>query len=729
MAKEVRLALIWHMHQPDYRDPDTGTHMLPWTRLHAMRGYRDIPAISETCPWFKQTVNFSPVLLDQIVNLTNNPEKDHFYELASKHTSDLTDSEKDFLLRHCFFINWDVRVKPNQRYNQLLMKRGIEITGSDLQYVRARFRRSDIRDLVVLFMFAWCGFTLQDDPEIAALIGKEQDYTHEDKLLVVEKSQANLREIIPVHTGVREKGAIELTCSPFYHPILPLLIDSHVRADTNPDMPFFRYPDDARRQLTMAKDKFEQIFGFRPEGMWPSEGSVSQEAVEFIQDAGFKWIAADEALLYGESTGTIVPEGATNRRPWLIGRNTGQPLTCCFRDRGLSDDIGFQFSRKKPTDAVNELITNLENIAKGCDASGPPALVTLVCDGENPWEHFPDGGEGFLKGLAEALEKNKYIKTTTPSEYMKEFPAEKRISRLGAGSWIGGNFDIWAGCQEDRDAWRALGEARAKLDEVYPLPADSPDEIGTEKRRKVLEHLWVAEGSDWFWWYGEPFHTPLDYVFDTIFRRHIRKAYEHMELEVPVELLVPIDPKLPVDNLNVQNPLDIIKPKIDGKATTFYEWSGAGHLRASDFEGMMAREKPGPITDIYFGADTENLFLRMDIDWERIEKGDVLIFRVLRPKEINVAVDLFENPNAELRYYQLDPESKRYHLETFTSAAVGELVEMCLPVQSLGGSQKSTISFAVFVMRGKERVDRCPMFGTISVVVPDEKYLAGLWRE
>ena len=729
MAKEVRLALIWHMHQPDYRDPVTGTHLLPWTRLHAARGYVDVAKVSEIYPAFKQTVNFSPVLLDQITDLVENPEQDYFYELARKHISDLNDSEKDFLLRHCFFINWNVHVKPNQRYNQLLMKRGMEITGLDLQYVRASFRRSDFRDLIVHFLFAWSGFTLRKDPEIASLIQKEQGYSHEEKLLFLEKSQEQIKKVIPLHSRLQNKGSIELTCSPFYHPILPLLIDSRVRPDSNPEMPEFRYPVDARRHLNLAVDKFEAVFGHKPEGMWPSEGSVSQEAVEFIQDAGFRWLACDEALLYEPSTGTEVPKGADNRQPWLIGKDSSPTLTCCFRDRGLSDDIGFQYSWKKPDEAVSEIVTNLENIAKGYKKEGPPALVTVVCDGENPWEHFPDGGEGFLKGLAEALDGHKYIKTTTPGEFIKEFPAKKRIHKLGAGSWIGGNFDIWLGCKEDRDAWKALADVRSKLDEVYPLPEGSEDEIGSDNRRKVLEHLWVAEGSDWFWWYGEPFHTPLDYVFDILFRRRIRRAYELMQMDIPVELLVPIDPKLPVDNIHVKAPLDVIHPRIDGKITTFYEWSGAGHLHASDLEGLMARGKTGPIKDIFFCADTQNLYLRIDMEWEHIEKDDVLIIRVLKPEDYNIAVDLAANPYAELRYYHLDPETKRTHIDTLFSAAVGEIVEMCLPIESLGAVQKSTVSFATFIMRGKERIDRCPLFGTISVTIPDDRYLASLWRE
>ncbi len=729
MSKEVRLALIWHMHQPDYRNPSTGTHLLPWTRLHAARGYIDVTKVSELYPYFKQTINFSPILLDQITDLAENPEKDHFFELARKHTTDLNDSEKDFILRHCFFINWDVHVKPNQRYNQLLLKRGIDITGIDLQYVRARFRRSDIRDLIVLFLLAWCGFTLREDPELQAFIEKEQGFTHEHKLLILDKLQENLKEIIPLQARIESKGGIELTCTPYYHPILPLLIDSRVRHDTHPDIPEFRYPMDAHRQIKMAIESFEKMFGHRPNGMWPSEGSISQDTVELIQESGIKWIAADEALLHESSTGTKVPENADTMAPWLIGKEDLPSLTCCFRNRGLSDDIGFQYSWKKPGEAVSELVKNLENIASGHNQKGPPALVTLVCDGENPWEHYPDGGEGFLKGLARALENNKYVKTTTPTEYLEEFPAEKRIYQLGAGSWIGGNFDIWIGCQEDRDAWRILADARAKLDEVYPLPDDAEDEIGSDKRRKVLEQLWVVESSDWFWWYGEPFHTPLDYVFDIIFRSRIRRAYELMDLDVPVEILVPVDPKLPVDNIHVKSPLDVIRPLIDGKITTFYEWSGAGHLHASDLEGLMAREKPGPIKDVYFSANPESLYLRIDIDWEDIEDTDVLIIRVLKPDEINIAVDLAENAQADLRLYRLDPESNRYHIETHTTGAVVEIVELCVPVKSLGASQKSTISLAVFIMRDKQRTDRCPLFGTISVTVPDERYLAGLWRE
>ncbi len=729
MAREIRLAIIWHMHQPDYRDPVTGVHMLPWVQLHAARGYTDLVKISERYPHFKQTINFSPVLLNQIDDLVSNPGNDYFHELARKPVDELNDNEKDFLLRHCFFINWEVHIKPNQRYNQLLMKRGLDITGIDLQYVRAQFTRADFRDLVVLFHLAWCGFTLRKDPEVIALIGKEQGYSEEDKLLVVGKHRDALKEVIPQHKLFQKKSIIELTCTPYYHPILPLLVDSHVRPDHHPDTPKFSYPEDARRQLVMGMDEFEKVFGHRPKGMWPSEGSISQRAVELIQDAGIEWIAADEALLYERSTGTEVPEGADNRRPWLIGDPDGPPLACCFRNRGLSDDIGFQFSWKESGEAVNEFIRNLDNMALNCSPEGPPSLVTLVCDGENPWEHYRDGGEGFLTGLAEALDENPLIKLTTPQEYLAEFPPKGRIKKLGAGSWIAGNFDIWIGCDEARRAWGILSEVREKLDEIFPVPEGSDDEIGSEERRKVLEHLWVAEGSDWFWWYGEPFHSPLDYIFDIVFRMRLKRAYELMGLDIPTKLVVPVDPKLPIDNVSVQAPLDIINPVIDGKITTFYEWSGAGYLRASDLEGLMAREKPGPITDLFFNADLENLYLRIDIEREKIESGDVLVIRILKPVELNVAMDLATNSEAKLRIYHIDPEKSHFTIEALASAAIDNIVELSIPVKSLEAEPRSMISFTSFIMRGKEQIDRCPMFGAVSVTVPDERYLASLWRE
>ncbi|HDS30025.1 MAG TPA: glycoside hydrolase, partial [Firmicutes bacterium] len=338
MAKEIRVALIWHMHQPDYRDPVTGVHLLPWVRLHSIRGYTDLAHIAETYPHFHQTVNFSPVLLTQLCELSVNLDRDHFYLLSKKPPEELTESEKDFLLRHCFLINWDTHVRPHPRYHQLLMKRGTDVEGVDLEYVRARFTRSDYRDLVVLFNLAWCGFTLRNEPVVQSLIQKERGYTEEEKLTLLDLHSKTLKKVIGTHGTLAKDGIIELTCTPENHPILPLLIDSHVRPDHHPDTPEFKHPEDARRQLIRGLEIFEAVFGFRPRGMWPSEGSVSQDAVEMIQDIGLRWIAADEALLLEKSTGTKIPPNATMFKPWLVGNPDGPPLHCCFRNRGLSDD-------------------------------------------------------------------------------------------------------------------------------------------------------------------------------------------------------------------------------------------------------------------------------------------------------------------------------------------------------------------------------------------------------
>ena len=729
MAKEIRLAIIWHMHQPDYRDPETGVHLLPWVRLHSLRGYTDLNTVAEEFPHFKQTINFSPVLLSQLAELAVDLDRDHFYQLSKKSVDELEESEKDFLLRHCFLINWDTHVRPHPRYHQLLMKRGTDIEGIDLEYVRARFTRSDYRDLVVLFNLSWCGFTMRSDPVIQALIQKERGYTEEEKLILLELHREALKKVIPVHKDLRTRGILEITCTPEYHPILPLLIDSHVRPDRHPDTPLFRYPEDAWRQIVQGLDIFESILGHRPIGMWPSEGSVSQDAVELIQDAGLRWIATDEALLLDPATGTEVPENADMFRPWLVGKPDGHPLYCCFRNRGLSDDIGFQFSRMEPGEAVERFVGHLEEIVKLAKPKAPPLLVTLVCDGENPWEYYPDGGEGFLRELAQVLENHPSIRPTTPGEYLDEFPKAERVKKLGAGSWIGGNFDIWMGAEEDRTAWKILAEARDHLDEIYPIPDGAEDEIGAQKRLRVLEQLWVAEGSDWFWWYGEPFHSVLDYVFDIIFRNRIKKAYDLMGLEPPVEVLIPVDPKLPIDNVSVEAPLDINEPQIDGKITTFFEWSGAGHLKTSLLEGLVVREKSGPINDIYFNSDTRNIYIRLDIDREELKHDDVLIIRVIRPTEINLAMELIPMPEVNVRCYRADDDHRKCKIEFLNSAAVGEIVEISLPHELLELTPKSTLCFSCFIMRGVEQVDRCPLFGTISLVIPDERYIGSLWLE
>jgi alpha-amylase/alpha-mannosidase (GH57 family) len=717
------------MHQPDYRDPATGTHLLPWVRLHSLKGYTDVARISEQYPHFHQNINFSPVLLDQLTDLVENIGKDHLFQLSQKPAEELTESDKDFLLRHCFLINWQVHVKPHPRYNQLLMKRGFETTGIDLEYVRGRFTRSDWRDLVVLFNLAWCGFSVRTDPLIANLIVKERGYTEEEKLLLLEKNREVLSQVIPRHGRLSAKGIIEISVTPENHPILPLLIDSHVRPDRHPETPVFKHPEDARRQVIRGLDRAESIFGVRPSGMWPAEGSISQAAVEMLQEQGVKWIAADEALLHNRTTGTDVPDNPDTWLPWMVGKEGGSPLACLFRNRGLSDDIGFKYACNSPDLAVKEFIDNLENICTLTTSCQSPLLVTVVCDGENPWEYFPDGGKGFLKGLAERLENHPHIRTTTPSEYLQEFPIERRIKKIGAGSWINANFDIWMGCPETRLAWSYLAEARDLLDQVYPLPHDSIDEIGNETRLKVLEQLWVAEGSDWFWWYGEPFHSPLDYMFDIIFRRRLIKAYELMGKEPPAELLVPIDPNLPLENLNYESPMDIINPTIDGRITTFYEWSGSGHLKASLLEGLVARDKSGPITDLYFGSNQSNISVRLDINRDEIKHDDTLVIRFLKPKELSLAVDLTPSQKALMRLYRPIEDTPDYHIETIDTAAIDKIVELSIPIQSLGVKPKSIVSFVCLIMRGAQQVDRCPILGTISIEIPDDHYLGELWRE
>jgi alpha-amylase/alpha-mannosidase (GH57 family) len=727
MAPDIKLALIWHMHQPDYRYAHTGNHILPWVRIHSLRGYLDVASISEKYPGFKQTINFSPVLLSQIVDLCESIEKDYFYELSRKPADELTDYEEDFILRHFFFINWEVHVKQHQRYNQLLLKRGMEIPWDDLSHVRANFKLQDFRDLVVLFNLLWCGFTLMEDPLIAGLLNKGRGYTEDEKCELLDKHVENLRSILPRYKKLYEDDRIEITCTPEYHPILPLLIDSRVREDGHPDTPDFKYPADARRQIIRGREIFKKTFGRYPDGMWPSEGSVSQEAVELMQSEGIKWMATDEALLLDSRTGTSVPEEPSMYHPWLVGNSASAPLYCFFRNRGLSDDIGFKFSGVKPEEAVENFIENLKIIGDEHKGDEPP-LVTIVCDGENPWEYFPDSGKGFLTGLAEKLKYSKNIQATTPSEFLKNYKGDRRIKKIGAGSWINADFGIWMGAEEDRRAWRILLEARKKLDEVLPLPGDAVDEIGTDDRMKILEHLWVAEGSDWFWWFGEPFTTPMDYIFDFLFRGRVRRAYELMNVEPPVDVLIPVDPSLPFDNINVEQPLDIIIPEIDGKITNFFEWSGSGHLKASFLEGLVASKKTGPISDIYFSADTVHLFIRLDIDREDISDEDILMVRFIRPSEINLTLCLKEQDSVEMRLYKHGKEEHATRIESFTSAAIGDIVEMAIPVKSLDAKELDTICFRTFIMRGKEQIDRCPLFGTVSVTVPDEKYISSLWR-
>ncbi|HYG68188.1 MAG TPA: glycoside hydrolase family 57 protein, partial [Anaeromyxobacteraceae bacterium] len=396
----VRLAFLWHMHQPLYREPDGGEYLMPWVRLHATRAYYDMAWILERHPGIRCTVNFTPVLLEQLEEYVRGTARDRFVELTSRPASELAPEDVQAILRSFFMVDWDMNVRPLPRYWELLQRRGRDIRGVDLARVAASFGEQEITDLQVLFNLAWVGFgALEDDEGLRALREKGRDFGRLDVEYLVSAQRRILGEIVPRWRRLQERGQVELSTTPYYHPILPLVCDTDAAQRAMPHVelpPRFAWPEDARWHVREAIESHARRFGTPPAGMWPAEGSVSPEALEVLASEGVRWAASDEGVLL-HSAREDGHRAAAVYRPWRVAAGSRE-VRMLFRDRPLSDLIGFTYARAPAREAVQDFLGRVRDAGRAWArvGRGGPATVGVFLDGENAWEHYPRSGREFL---------------------------------------------------------------------------------------------------------------------------------------------------------------------------------------------------------------------------------------------------------------------------------------------------------------------------------------------
>ncbi|MCL2335705.1 MAG: glycoside hydrolase family 57 protein, partial [Endomicrobia bacterium] len=494
--KKIYLAFLWHQHQPMYKNPVTNVYELPWVRLHATKDYYDMVAALDDFPKIKANFNLVPSLLMQLEEYSCGKAKDKFLELTLKDAAFLTADEKVFILMNFFMANWDNMIFPYNRYLQLLEKRGRHTTEEEIRKTLNYFKVEDFRDLQVWFNLTWMDiYWRKQDAFIDSLYNKGRDFTEEEKQKLMEKQLEICSMVVQKHKEAQDRGQIEVSVTPYYHPILPLLCDTGSAHQATPQMRLpskrFAHPEDARWHIENAVSFYEERFGRKPAGMWPSEGSVSNEAAALISDAGIKWTATDEAVLFNSAK-----EYAGDRkflfRPFTLAVN-GKKIDMIFRDHGLSDSIGFVYSKWNPEDAANDFVSKIRNIAAfvGNDYYAP--LVSVILDGENCWEYYKNDGWDFLTKLYEKLSNDDVIETVRISDYLEKFPPKNTITSLTAGSWINGNFGVWIGHSEDNTSWDYLAITR---DFLVKFLEDNPGFKGSEQEKEAWANLYAAEGSD-----------------------------------------------------------------------------------------------------------------------------------------------------------------------------------------------------------------------------------------
>lgn len=521
----LKIAFLWHFHQPWYKNPSTGYFELPWTRLHALKDYYQMIKILDDFPEIKLNFNFSGVLLEQIREYSDWKVFDIHLLQSLNNPWEFSRQEKDTIAKTFFLGHPEKMIYPYPRFKELLEKQNISESWSNQDFI----------DLQVWSNLVWFS-PLSYSEKIKYYFDKGRNFTINEKqeLLTVQKEV--IRQILPLYKKYQQDGKIEITFSPYYHPILPLLYDSKVGKDADPQLslpqPGFNFPEDISYQTLSCQKLMQEIFGRSPSGMWPSEGAVSLEIVPVLADLKVKWIATDQEILKNslERHKNIKWDKRLIYKPYQIEFDH-QKLILIFRDRELSDKIGFVYSGRDTQTAVNDFIQSLYSIYKSLPEEDISSfLVTIILDGENCWEYYPRNGVDFLKGIYGALSQNEFIETTTISEFLNQYPNFPGLSYLSCGSWINSNFNIWIGHPEDNLAWKLLTDIRKKIKNL-------PD---SDARLEALKEIYIAEGSDWFWWFGDENKSSDAKRFDLLFREHLKRAYHILGLAIPKELEKPI---------------------------------------------------------------------------------------------------------------------------------------------------------------------------------------------
>lgn len=731
--KTAHICFLWHMHQPYYTDPVAGSASMPWVRLHATKAYYDMAYGLEKFPAVKATFNFTPSLLRQLQEVGSGTVRDLFLEHAQRPAADLRPEEKAFLVCHFFSANWATMVRPYPRYHELLVKRGAVTSGHDLERVARQFSTQDLLDLQTWHNLAWFGYgAVSRYPRLAALRAKNRGFTEEDKQDVLALQLTAVREIVPLYRRLLEQGQIELTTTPFFHPILPLLIDTDFTRRARPDLPLparFHAPDDAETQLRRAVEFHTATFGRPPVGLWPSEGSVCPELIPLLPKVGLRWLATDEGILARSLDAAQQPwqRHQDLYQPYLVGPE-GQEVTILFRDREISDAFGFVYHKTTPDMALDDVLRRLRQIIH--DTPQEQVTIAIVLDGENPWEHYHEGGEQFLSLLYKACSTGALdsdavrVTTATISEALEAAPATRRVSHLHSGSWINQDYKIWIGHQEDNRGWDLVGHTRSRLSEISAT-------LPPERAHAAWDELYAAEGSDWFWWYGDDFDSGYNEEFDRLFRTHLRNVWTIAGLTPPDLLNQPIcRPRGAPEADQVTAPLALLSPTIDGLVTDFFEWRGAGRITTRPPLGAMWKAE-GVLTDIHFGWSLDHLYLRLDPDEQSQPRQTGLTVELQLQTPEHLYRLSFPLAPSEPNQFLLSQKLASGHWQEMgphQSIHRRNIVELAVPFKDMQLTAGQEVHMTILVLEHSLEVARYPHHKPATFLVPGPEFEANLWR-
>jgi len=753
---KLRVCFLWHMHQPYYKDPETGTYILPWVRLHAIKDYAALPVIFRGHPGVRHTVNLVPSLLVQVRDYVENGAEDVFLSVSRKNALDLTKEENEFLLRNFFSAYAPTMILPQPRYAHLF--RGHEAALRALDRKNGGpggYGASEFTDLATLFNLTWFHpLFREEDRELSRLWRKGSGYTEREKHYVLDHQVVVMGRVIDEYRKLSREDGGELSSSPMYHPILPLLIDNRSALDALPGAALpglpFAWPGDARTQLERGRGVFHDLFGAYPDGLWPSEGSISPATLEMACDTGFRWAATDEILL-ARAFGKPVrrdPEGIPIEpewfyRPYAAATKSGS-IPVFFRDHHLSDLIGFEYSRWDAHDAANNFIHNLKGIYNRLSSakSGGPEdefVIPVILDGENAWEYFHDSGITFINVLLSKLERLRpNIEFITLSEALPETGKVRELPTIPTGSWIDGSFHIWIGHREDHAAWEMLSRARTLL-ESKSTAASLAGKEEPPDLREARDYLLVAEGSDWCWWYGDDHYTPHGPEFDRLFRHNVKAAYNAMGVIPPDSLDIPIikSDRIEQEKNVISAPRSYIQPRIDGTVTSYFEWNSARKIVPTPGFGTMHRAGHVILSCFYYGFSVDEIFFRFDLDKVAVENVHEVELEILFQFKSVKFNSILDPVNGTFTFSFLnigdsgggttpaaDPTKKPANVR----AAFGDVLELAIPIEALDCGRDARLEFFITIQIPESFGERWPIYGAFSAELPGTDFAERMWQ-
>jgi len=709
----LKVVLIWHQHQPLYKIPGTLDYEMPWVRAHAVNDY---PYMADLIDQYltkgSVTINLVPSLLLQIKEYIEDGAMDKYLRLSL--SEELSPEDKQFIIDHFFDINPRF-VSKSQRYSELMKKknRGEEFTDQD------------IMDLKVLWNLYWINIEyIEADDGLKALLEKDGNYTMDDLLYVINKQMEIMGTVIEKHKKLWESGKAEIITSPFYHPILPILIDKG-------------WKEDAYNQIKRGLDYFEGIFGKRPKGLWPSEQAVHNDLIPMLDELGINWIVTDKAIL--QMAGVDTGDYANLMKPYKFV-NGDSKIIVFFRDTDLSDRIGFRYSQMNAESAVKDFISRLHELQR-LNKDGK-AVITIALDGENAWEHYPNNGNDFRKLFYMTLSKDDAIELLTPSQYIEKYGVEETLNFLPTGSWVGGSLDTWIGEKEENEAWDRVAAARELL-------MSKKDELTPEQFEKALDALYTAEGSDWFWWYGlDQDAGNNESLFDMAFKKSLIQLYKTIgipEEAIPSYLFV-VNKKPAV---STSGAIGIVKPTLDGYIEEG-EWEKAAYYKDNELSTMAAGDDM--IAGFYVGRDAANIYLavqlkrdpksligeplyleiytdRPNVSVVNVEpkypfKDDKDSFGFALAKRLYVSFKSWNRLPGRIAVYNATGDGKwsvdpdKPYVEN--AVAIGDVVEIKIPLDALGVKTGEEFNFIVSISNSKAKylLDYCPKMGPVHVQIP-----------